>query len=507
MGHHDYTIYDFICNNARNFPDRYSIAFDDIYLTHKEFKERCDKLAAGLIHLGISKGDRLGIVTHNCDEFMVLYGATAKIGAILVPVNWRFQQNDVEHILKDCTPKVIFAGPDYLQMVAEAARKVKSIETCYAIGGGEVPEGFLPFEGLYSQDEADKEIDISADSGFVIIYTAASDSLPRGALLSQANIVFANVMSIQQYYLGPDDVHICVLPLFHTAGLGMAMAVMHAGGKNVILERFDPEISLQLIEKERGTIFFSFPPILKTIMDKYDEGSYDISSIRNVMGLDHPESIRRFLKIAPNARYWNGYAQTEAMIITACPFDEKPGSVGKPSHLSRVALFDDYDNEVSVGTPGEICVRSPVVFLGYWGRENDNACTFRNGWHHTGDIGRFDEDGYLYYVKRKAEKELIKPGGENVYPTEVEKAILDHEAVAEVSIIGVPDTQWGEAIKAVCVIKPGRSLDPQKLIDFVASKIARYKKPKYVVYVDVLPKTTEGEIDRDQVKKNHGGKF
>lgn len=464
-------------------------------------------MASGLIRSGIVKGDRLGIVAHNCDEFMVLYGAAAKIGAILVPVNWRFQQDEVEYILNDGTPKAVFARPDYRQIVAEAARKVKSIETCYAIGGGEVPEGFLPFEGLYSEDEADKEIDISADSGFVIIYTAAVESRPRGALLSQANIVFANVMSIQQYYLGPDDCHICMLPLFHTAGLVTAMAVMHAGGGNVIVERFDPELCLQLIENERGTIFFSFPSILKTIMDKYDEGSYDISSIRNVMGLDHPESIRRFLKIAPNARYWNGYAQTEAMIITACPFDEKPGSVGKPSHLSRVALFDDYDNEVSVGTPGEICVRSQVVFLGYWGRENDNVCTFRNGWHHTGDIGRFDEDGYLYYVKRKAEKELIKPGGENVYPSEVEKAILDHKAVADVSVIGVPDTQWGEAIKAVCVIKPGRSLDPQELIDFVASKIARYKKPKYVVYVDVLPKTAEGEIDRDQVKKNHGGKF
>ena len=160
-----------------------------------------------------------------------------------------------------------------------------------------------------------------------------------------------------------------------------------------------------------------------------------------------------------------------------------------------------------MGTPGEICVRSPGVFLGYWGREEDTAYTFRNGWHHTGDIGRFDEDGYLWYVKRKAQKELIKPGGENVYPAEVEKAILDQGDVAEVSVIGVADVQWGEAIKAVCVLKPGRSLDPQVLIDFVASRIARYKKPKHVVFVDSLPKTKEGEIDRDQVKKNHGGKY
>ena len=160
-----------------------------------------------------------------------------------------------------------------------------------------------------------------------------------------------------------------------------------------------------------------------------------------------------------------------------------------------------------MGTPGEICVRGPVVFLGYWGREEDTAYTFRNGWHHTGDIGRFDEDGFLFYVKRKAEKELIKPGGENVYPAEVEKVVLEHEKVAEASVIGVPDKKWGEAIKAVCVLKAGESLDPKDLSEFVASKIARYKKPQYIDFVDALPKTDDGEIDRDQVKKDHGGKY
>jgi len=160
-----------------------------------------------------------------------------------------------------------------------------------------------------------------------------------------------------------------------------------------------------------------------------------------------------------------------------------------------------------VGAPGEICVRSPVVFLGYWGLDQDTAYTFRNGWHHTGDMGRFDEEGYLWFLRRKAEKELIKPGGENVYPVEVEKAVLQHEKVAEVSVIGVPDKKWGEAIKAVCVLKPGEAPDPQELAEFVATKIARYKKPQYVTFVDALPKTGEGEIDRDQVKKDHGGKY
>jgi long-chain acyl-CoA synthetase len=507
MGPHDYTVYDFICRNAQIYPDRDAIVFDDARLTHRHYKERCDRLASGLLQAGVQKGDRLGVVAHNCDEFMILYGAAAKMGAILLPVNWRSQQNEVEYVIKDCAPKFVFGGPDYRKMVQEAASKVESVERCYSIGGGEVPEGFRPLEELYAEEGTEADFDVPADSGFVIIHTAAMGGRPRGALLSQANIVFTNLWIMHGISLGPEDCHICILPLFHIGGLAMAMAVMQAGGKNVMVERFDPEFTLQLIEKEKGTTFLNFAPILMMLMDKYEEGSYDISSLRYVSGLDSPDNIQRFLKLVPHAKYGTGFGQTEVLGVTGGVVDEKPGSAGRPTPLARVALLDEYDNEVPVGTPGEICVRSPMVFLGYWGLDEDSAYTFRNGWHHTGDIGRFDEDGYLWYVKRKAEKELIKPGGENVYPAEVEKAILDHADITEVSVIGVPDEEWGEAIKAVCVLKSEKSLDPQTLIDFVASKIARYKKPKHVVFVDSLPKTADGEVDRNQVKKDHGAKY
>lgn len=507
MGLQDYTIYDYICRNAQIYPDQDSIVFNDVRLTHKQFKDKCDSLAAGLIKSGIEKGDRIGVVAHNCDEFMILYGAAAKMGAIVLPVNWRFQQNEVEYVLNDCTPKIVLAGPDYYNTVTEAAPKVKSVEKCYTIGGGDVPEGFNPFDELYSEDGADEEFDIPADSGFVIVHTAAVEGQPRGALLSQANIVYGNMIMMLQGNFGPDDCHICILPLFHIAGLALAMTIMHAGGKNVIVERFDPELTVQLIDKEKGTTFFNFAPILQMIMDKYEESSNDISSLRFVSGLDGPDNINRFLKLVPSANYATGFGQTEVMGVTGGLMQDRPGSAGRPSPFARVALFDDYDNEVPVGEVGEICVRSPAVFLGYWGRDEDNAQTFRSGWHHTGDMGRFDEDGFLWYVKRKAQKELIKPGGENVYPAEVEKTILEHGDVAEASVIGVPDKEWGEAIKAICVLKPDKSLEPQVLIDFVASKIARYKKPKHVVFIDSMPKTDEGEIDRDQLKKDHGGQY
>jgi acyl-CoA synthetase (AMP-forming)/AMP-acid ligase II len=509
MGLRDYNVYDFISRNARISPEGDSIVFGDTRLTHKQFKEKCDSLAAGLMRSGIEKGDRLGVVAHNCDEFMILYGAAAKMGAIVLPVNWRFQQDEVEYVLNDCTPKIVFAGPDFRESVAQAAGKVDSIERCYTMGGGEAHPQFQAFEELYSEEGAEQEIDIPWDSGYVIIHTAAVEGRPRGALLSQSNIFHIDLEMMSSNNLGPESCHVCILPLFHIAALALAMATMHAGGKNVIVERFDPELTLKLIEEERATSFFHFAPILQMMTDKHKEldCSFDLSSVGYVGGLDHPDNLKRFKEIAPNTSFLTGFGQTEALTVSGGLMEERPGSAGKPAPTARVALFDDYDNEVPIGTPGEICVRGPVVFLGYWGRDEDTAYTFRNGWHHTGDIGRFDEDGYLWYVKRKAEKELIKPGGENVYPAEVEKAILDHEDIAEVSVIGVPDKQWGEAIKAVCVSKPGKSPAPEALIEFVASKIARYKKPKFVVFVDSLPRTPDGEVDRNTIKKEHGGKY
>lgn len=507
MGLNDFTVYDFICRNAKIFANRESIVYNHIRLTHKQFKEKCDQAAAGLIKAGVTKGDRIAVVAHNCDEFMVLYGAAAKMGAIILPVNWRIQQDEVEFVLNDCTPRLVFAGPDYLQTVKTALPKCNSIEKCYSIGGADANSKFIPFAELYSEDGSEEEFDIPADSGFVIIHTAAVTGEARGALLSQGNVVAANLANMAHSGLTPDDCHICILPLFHVAGLFLSMATMHSGGKNVIVERFDPELTLKLIQQEQGTTFIHFAPILSKLVEKCKQGNFDLSSLEHILGMDTPDNIKAFCEYAPNAQVGTAFAQTEAMGVTSGLAKDRPGSAGRPTVISNVRLFDDYDREVPVGTQGEICVRSPAVFLGYWGRDEDNAYTFRNGWHHTGDIGRFDEDGFLWYVKRRAEKELIKPGGENVYPAEVEKVVLEHEAVAEVSVIGVADDQWSEAIKAIVVFKEGMSVELDELREFVASKIARHKKPKYVDVVDALPKNEDGEIDRDQVKKDHGGNY
>jgi long-chain acyl-CoA synthetase len=216
--------------------------------------------------------------------------------------------------------------------------------------------------------------------------------------------------------------------------------------------------------------------------------------------------IDRYEKSTGGA-FYSMFGQTEtAMVATMSPYRERPGSAGRPIPLVDIQLVDEEDRPVPAGQAGEIVIRGPMVFKGYWRLDAENAHTFRNGWHHTGDMGRFDADGYLWYVARKAEKELIKPGGENVYPAEVETVILEHPAVAAVVVFGVPDPKWTEGIKAVCRLKAGFTLTSRELIDFVGARIARYKKPQYVAFAEDLPMAADGSVDRAKVKALFGGR-
>ncbi|MDO9515170.1 MAG: AMP-binding protein [Syntrophales bacterium] len=505
MSQHDFTMYDLITRNALLYPEKDAFVFGGNRTTFKAYQKQCDQYAAGLIAEGIGRGHRIAIISGNCDEFMILCGAAAKIGAIVVPLNWRLNEEEIEYMLNDCKPTHLFISKEFQDLSKKASLKTESIRKRYVFnpdgGGGDC----IPFKELCLQEGSEQELTIPppGDAPYMIIYTAAVGGNPRGCLLSQSNMVAISLQLVHLLKLDNRDCHICILPLFHIGGFSMTLATMHQGGKNVLLDHFDPLLVLNLIEKEGGTFFGTFPPILASILDAQGKGSCDLSSLRGVGGMDSPETIERFLKKNDHAAFYSLYGQTEAMPVSGCNFMEKPGSIGPPVIQTRVALFDDFDNEVAPGEPGEICVHSPAVFQGYWNLEEETAHTFRNGWHHTGDIGRIDEDGFLWYVSRKPEKELIKPGGENVYPVEVEKVILSHGSIKEVCVIGVPDSQWGEAVKAICVLQGGCGMGAEELIDFVASKIARYKKPKHVLFVESLPKTGDGKTDRERIKKDY----
>ncbi len=498
----EFTLYDIIAENAARHPDRDAVVCGERRVTFEAWRKGCDQHAAGLVREGLSMGERIAVlVAGQGADFLTLLGAAAKIGAIMVPVNWRLSEDEIAYILQDTQPTLLFTGAEQMEQAGRTAAKVNSITKRYRFGADGGTDEFLPFETLRREDECKRIGAASGHSPALIIHTAATGGKPRGSVLTQANLVAAGLQIAHLLKLGSRDANLCILPLFHIGGLSMTLATMLSGGKTVLVDRFDPRTVLTLIERERGTSFAAFPPILASVLDVQQKESFDTSSLRIVCGMDRPETIESFLKNNPRASFYSIYGQTEAMPVSGVDYMERPGSIGRPAILTRVALFDDLDREIPSGLTGEICVRSPAVFQGYWTLSDETDHTLRDGWHHTGDLGRRDAEGFLWYAGRKPEKELIKSGGENVYPAEVEKAILSHGSIEEVCVIGIPDPEWGEAVKAFCVLKKGHALSADALIDFVAARIARYKKPRHVVFIDSLPKTAGGAVDREAVRK------
>ncbi len=505
MGLHDFTFYDLVNRNAAIYGDGRAWTDDgvDRVFSFSEVKDAVDRLACGLQKLGIEKGDRIGILGKNSFSYFLLYGAAAALGAIVLPINWRLSADEVAYNLNDGSPKIVFADPEFEEVLKSLKVKLTSVGDYFNLGSAH--GGFKPFKTLLDQGTGVDVEAVATDDGFVIIHTAAVAGRPRGALLSHGNVLCANMQFNCLLNLTPEDVHYNVLPLFHVGGLFMATAAFHAGAFNLNVSKFDAARAARLVQEQKISVMLEFPPILGSILEQHEKTGVDISSLKAVTGLEVPETIEKYQEMT-GGTFYAMYGQTEtSCLATYGAYNDCPGSAGKMLPMAEVRLVDDYDSPVANGQVGEIVVKGPMVFKGYWNLPEDNEYTFRGGWHHTGDQGRFDEDGFLWYAGRKAEKELIKPGGENVYPAEVEKTISEHPAIEATVVIGVPDPKWKEGIKAVCVLKEGESLEVQALINFVGERIARYKKPRYVEFVAELPLLEDGAVDREKVKDLYGG--
>ncbi|MDR3555320.1 MAG: AMP-binding protein [Syntrophobacteraceae bacterium] len=504
MGMLDFTLYDLIVRNALCFGNRpaWFEVDDKTALTFAQYKENVDRLAFGLQKSGIEKGDRIGVLGKNSLPYFLLYGAAAAVGAIMLPLNWRLSADEIYFNLNDCTPKIVFADLEFQDLIDKIRPELSSVKDFCNLKGDE--GRFTSFDSLMESSAHPPVLDFSDEEGFVIIHTAAVAGRPRGALLSHRNICCSSLHFHTALNITPEDVHLNLLPMFHIAGLSMLFQSFHAGALTVNMSKFDAAKAVDLIVEKKCSVMFDFAPILSLILEQQEKSGKSIESLRAVVGIESPETIEKYQKVSKGAFYVM-YGQTEtSCLATLGPYDARPGSAGSTILLGRIALFDDYDRAVAPGQTGEIGLKGPMVFKGYWNLPEDNAYTFRDGWHHTGDLGRFDEDGYLWYAGRKAEKELIKPGGENVYPAEVEKVILQHPAVEATVVLGVPDPKWKEGIKAVCTLKKGASLVPGDLIKFVGERIAGFKKPQYVEFVEELPLLADGSPDRAEIKKRYG---
>ena len=493
------TFYTIIQDNARARGSEKALIGSSVSLTHSQLLERVDRLAEGLNQRGIASGDRVCLLAHNTIESFLLFGACARTGAIVFPINWRLSGAEVQAVLALAEPKMLIVDAANLGTLESIEVEDIPLRVVFGI---EPEEGWLPFEDL-SQDVTGEFPGGKGEDAFVLLTTAAVEGMPRAATLTHANILSASDQLINGLELTPDDRHLAALPLFHVTGLGLSMATLQAGGANVIQERFDPTEAVGLMDEHQVSLLASFPPVLATLLEAREATDANWDSLRYVLGLDAPEMIQRLL-MESGASFWTGFGQSETSgVVTLVDVREKPGAVGKPLPAVELRCFDEQGAEVPVGAPGEIVVRGPLVFQGYWRDDDANMYASRHGWHHTGDVGRFDEEGYLYYLGRKPEKDLIKSGGENIYPAEVEFAIESLPQVYAVCVIGVPDETWGETVKAVIELKPGETLTDKEVIETVTARIADFKKPRQIQFIEALPRTSEGQIDRAAVKSTY----
>jgi long-chain acyl-CoA synthetase len=495
---------------ARLYPDRCAVIEGRRSLGFQEVNERAIRLASALRGRGLVQGDRVAILCANNLEYLECIGAAAKAALVLVPINFRLRPAEIRFLLSDSGARLVFAGTEFVPTLEEIRTDLTTLENIVVFGPAE--PGQIPYQELLEhapsiiEDQAAEEDDIVA-----LMYTAAVGGQPRGAMMTHRSFVYQSAQIALAAGIGMQDVYLNMLPMFHTMDLSLALAFFHMGATNVILGRFDPAIAAALIEQHRVSFLGEFAPMAAQILNAATERGTDLSSVRRIFGLDSPDTVRAYLQRYPGLTWLSGYGQTETHGVATLgaigsiqELDRRPGIPGRPGPLNLVRVVDKDDHDVAVGETGEIVVRGPNVAVGYWGLPDVTSYVGRNGWHHTGDVGRLDADGYLWFVGRKPEKDLIKTGGENVYPEEVEHVLKQHPDVREACVIGVADPEWSEAVKAVVICEPDASLTALDLIDFCRQRIASYKKPKHVEFVQDLPRTADGQMDRQAIKSMYG---
>ena len=502
MRTHDFHYGDLLARNARQHADQAALVDGTAVLTHAQLHARCRAVASGLAAQGVRAGDRIALLSHNRPEVLVLLGGAALCGATLVLLNARASATETAAVVADAEVALVVLDPTLAPLAAEMPPQT----VLHAFDLGTAAHGLRPWTQLLgTPDPVPTPVD--AASPLVGIPTAAVDGRPRIAVLSHAAVLHQALLLAQAWALTPADRHLCVLPLFHAAGLSLTLAGQMVGAASVLLARFEPTAALQAIAQWRVSYFASFAPILGSLLDAADtapETSAPLASLRVVTGLESPETAARLAARCPGARFWRGYGQSEtAGIISLAPCTGDAAAAGTPLPTVALRIERPDGSEADAGESGEIVLRSPCVFSGYWRRPAESAHAARGGWHHTGDLGRLDAQGHLRFEGRAPEKALIKSGGENIYPAEVEQALLAHPGIEAAVVFGVPDARWGEAVRAVCVRRAGHAVESADLVAFVEGRIARFKRPRDVVFAARLPQRADGTVDRAAVVAQH----
>ncbi len=505
-------------------PDRTAIVFEGKRFSFADLSDRVNRLSNALMGMGVQKGDRVAILQVNCNQYVECYFAAAKVGAIFVPLNFRAKQKELTHMLNNSESKVLFSGERYIKMVQSMKDDLTSQPYLISLDGK--VEGMDYYEDVLAAASPDEVFtDIGDDDVTILMYTAGTTGLPKGVPLKHSafsGYVLGNVTPVD-----PDlnETNVLTVPLYHVAGIQAMMAAIYGGRTIAVMRQFETEDWMELVEKEKANRAMLVPTMLKWVVDHPDFHKKDLSSLKVITygAASMPyEVIKKAIELFPGTMFINAFGQTEtASTITMLgPEDHKltgneteeekdkklnrlANSIGRPLPDIEIQIWDEEGKPLPTGQIGEIMARGERVMGGYWKDEEKTAKTLtKDGWLHTGDKGYMDEDGYIFLGGRG--DDMIIRGGENISPEEVENILYAHPKVEDASVIGVPDPEWGQNVRAVVVVKKGQTATEADIIDFCKDKLAGFKRPKDVVFIDELPRTSTGKVQRKVLREKYG---
>lgn len=490
-------------DTANRLPEKTAIYFKEAKISFKELSGASFRLARSLNKIGVKKGDKVALYLPNWPQYIYSYLALFILGAVAVPLDLMLKEDELKACLAHCEAKFLIAKPQEnipLAGLKAGLPSLKEIILCQ-----EKTEGFVSFEDLLQNEAAEIKTEINESDPALIMYTSGTTGRPKGILLNYHHL--NGSPEAMKYFvdLTDRDVKISALPLSHIAGLIYLQNCILFGISLVLMERFSPFEFLKNIEQYKVTCFHIVPSMYLALLQVKEIEKINLNSLRWIVVFgapSSPEILKKFHQYCPNAHFLNGWGLTETCPPnTVLPFSsENIASVGKSAPFVEIKIFDEKDNELPAGEVGEVAIKGWVVMQGYYKDPQASAEVMKNGWFHTGDLGRFDTEGFLYIVGRK--KEMIKVSGQIVYAPEVEAVLHKNPAIAEAAVIGIPDKMRGELVKALVVLKDGNKISSEEIRYFCREHLAHFKVPHEVEFRESLPKNRTGKIDKELLRSN-----
>ncbi|GAC1538479.1 MAG: long-chain fatty acid--CoA ligase [Acidimicrobiales bacterium] len=484
-----------LTTSAQRSPDHPALRLDDVMLTYKDLDETSARVAGILEANGVGPGDRVGIMLPNVPAFASCYYGILRVGAVAVPMNVLLKRREVAFYLGNSGASLIFAWSDFAEAAEAGAADAGTIH---------VSVDPATWDGLLADATPRPDVVERADDDTaVILYTSGTTGTPKGAELTHANLMSNIKVASELFDTSSDDVILGALPLFHvfgqTCGLNVSVKV---GGCLTLIPRFDPAKALEMVARDKVTVFQGVPTMFAAMLHLPDADSYDVTTLRQCAsgGAAMPLEVMRGFEEAFNCIILEGYGLSETSPVASFNHpdkERKPGSIGTPIAGVKMKIMDDQGNDLGVGEVGEIVIQGPNVMKGYWQLPEATDAAIVDGWFHSGDLGKTDDDGYFFIVDRK--KDMIIRGGYNIYPREIEEVLYEHPAVREAAVLGVPDAMLGEEVGAAVVLKEGATASAEEIRDHVKAQVAAYKYPRHVWFIDELPKGSTGKILKREI--------